>query len=69
MFEYYLFLIFLCILISYIETNKFMLTFDVIPLALTGILRYYFYVVNKEENECISFIDFTIISFRLFLTV
>lgn len=53
------------ILYIYLKTQIFSFTLLTIPIIFACFLRYWIYVINRKQNDCISFIDFVIFYDRL----
>ncbi|KAL4455501.1 hypothetical protein ABPG74_012653 [Tetrahymena malaccensis] len=57
------------VLYAYFRTHQFSFMITIGPIFLACVLRYWIYMINKKQNECISFIDFLIITFRIFIII
>ena len=57
------------ILIIYMETQWFSVTFTLIPFFFYSFVRCVTYGIEKETGECHTMIDFMAISYRIFLII
>ncbi|KAL4502971.1 hypothetical protein ABPG72_014200 [Tetrahymena utriculariae] len=54
---------------AYFRTHQFSFMITIGPIFVACLLRYWIYIINKKQSECISFIDFLIITFRIFIII
>ena len=57
------------LLLLYLLTNGFLLSFSILFLILHTLLRLFLYLVYKSQSECFALLDFLSILWRLFMTV
>ena len=57
------------LLLLYLLTNGFLLSFSILFLILHTLLRLFLYLVYKSQSECFAVLDFLSILWRLFMTV
>lgn len=67
--EKFLMLSFKTLLLLYLLTNGFLLSFAILFLILHTLLRLFLYLVYKSQSECFALLDFLSILWRLFITL
>jgi len=65
--EQFVMISFKIVLIGYILTHSFFLSFSTIFLCIRILLRFFFYLIYKNKSECFAMLDFLSVLWRILL--